>query len=50
MGTEDLTYHVLWKVHTYQLKFNKNSDLALGSMEGMSFTYDQEKQSTCNGI
>lgn len=44
MGTEDLTYHALWKVHTYQLKFNKNSDLALGSMEGMSFTYDQEKQ------
>jgi len=43
VGLEDLTYKAVWEAHTYTVRFDKNSEVAAGTMEDIDLVYDKEQ-------
>lgn len=50
MEKSDITYYAVWIPNTYTVKFDKNNENASGSMQKMSFVYDEEQTLTANSF
>ena len=48
--TANTTLFAIWEANQYSIKFDKNDNLATGTMTNQEFTYDQAQNLTANGF